>query len=363
MDTNKQVLIINTIGLNFEGITSVISNYAGAMDRSGMHLNFLAYPETDPRLLEKFSRMGTVHTVPNRKKSVKAYIKALFKILKAGFHTVHIHGNSGTMLIETLLARLMGARIVIVHAHNTTCNHPLINGLLKLPMKWLATDLMACSQAAGQWLYGKSRFTVLNNAIDVPNCKFDPVANENLRQELGLEGAFVVGHCGHFTQQKNHDFLIDVFAQIHSRAPEAKLLLISDGPNFEKIRQKVHGASLTDAVVFAGRRSDVNKLYSCMDVFVMPSLWEGLPLVMLEAQANGLPLLVSDCITQDAKCTDRTFYKALSDGPESWADTVLQIQQSHYDRSWDGVYKALSDHGFDIFAEANKLRNIYMGEH
>jgi glycosyltransferase involved in cell wall biosynthesis len=170
---------------------------------------------------------------------------------------------------------------------------------------------------------------------------------------------YLVGHIGHFTEPKNHFFLIDVFAQFHKLEPKSKLLLISDGPRFRQVQEQVAQLGMEDAVIFAGRRSDVAGIYSAMDLFMLPSCWEGLPLVLVEAQVNGLPMLVSDVVTKVAKCTDRLTYKALDDGPQSWARSMQELLQAPVDRLEDHR-PAIAAKGFDIHAEAEKLRKLYL---
>lgn len=356
---NKKVLMINIVGLNYEGITSVIYNYVSTMDRNGLELNFLGYHDMDEKLKRKFQDIGTIHYVHHRKKSTEAYIKDLNRVLSGGYDVVHIHGNSGTMAIEAVLAKLHHVKKIIIHCHNTTCDHKYANEILKLPMKLCATDFMACSHAAGTWLYKKNAFLILNNAIHPESFRYDPDKRIFYRKKFGIDNEFVIGHSGRFHQQKNHDFLIDVFAEYQKRDRRAKLLLLSNGPKLEEIRSKVKRLALEDSVIFAGRRSDANEIYSAMDLFLLPSLWEGLPLVMLEAQANGLPLLVSDVITKEAKCTRRTFYFGLEKGAAAWADRILEIRKQDYNRG-DVVTEDIRDHGFDINYEADKLRKIYL---
>ena len=355
----KKILIIPTLGLDLEGITSVIYNYTRAMDRSGLEIAFLTYGDLKPVLRERFEALGEILFVSDRKQSTKAYIKDCLGLLRSRhFDVVHIHGNSGTMMIEVLLAKLCGVKNVLVHTHNTRTSHPLVNAILKYPMMWLSQECIACSEAAGKWLYGKYPHTVLNNAIDLSNFRFQEVPRQQYRAEFGVQEEFLIGHVGHFSEQKNHFFLIDVFAAFHKLEPASKLLLLSDGPRFQQVKEKVAALDLQDAVIFAGRRGDVAGIYSAMDLFILPSCWEGLPLVMVEAQANGLPVLASDVVTREAKCLDRVCYKPLEDGAESWASALLEMKNRFIDRR-DDVLPAIGAKGFDIQTEAEILRNMY----
>lgn len=356
----KKVLILNTTGMGYEGISYVILNYINKMKLDGISLHVVTCPTTKPEMEEKIRRVAEVHMLPKKKQGIKDYLKALAKLLNDKYDVIHIHGNSGMMFFEVMLAKLKGVKKIIVHSHNTTCDHIALHKLLKRPMKWLATDLVACSRAAGEWLYGKSRFTVLNNAIDLQRFAFDDNERGAYRAEFGVGDSFVFGHIGHFTEQKNHEFLIDIFEQIHKLNDKAKLILVSVGPRFDRIMEKVRLLGLDSSVIFAGQRSDVDKLYQAFDVFLLPSLWEGLPLVMLEAQAAALPVVVSDAVTADAKCTDRVKYLSL-ESAEEWARAALESAEKYKDRTID-VFSSISDAGFNIEKEAQTLRNIYLGE-
>lgn len=354
------ILIVPTLGLGLEGMTSVIYNYANAMDRSGLQLSFLTYGELLPAVRERFAPLGEILFTADRKQSTKAYIKDYVALLRSRrFDVVHIHGNSGTMLIEVLLAKLWGVKTVLIHAHSTRTNHPVVNAFLKHPMMWLAEECIACSGISGRWLYGKHPHTVLNNAVALEKFRFRESARERYRQEFGIGEEFLIGHIGHFTEPKNHFFLIDVFAQFQKLEPDSKLLLIGDGERFDQVREQVSRLGLEDAVIFAGRRSDVAEIYSAMDLFILPSCWEGLPLVMVEAQMNGLPLLVSDVVTKDAKCTDRVCYKSLDAGAEGWAEELRQLREKTCDRTVD-FREDIAGNGFDISVEADKLRQMYL---
>lgn len=357
----KNVLVINTVGFQYNGIYSVISNYLINMNREGIRFVFPLYKETMPSLKAELESLGEIAIISNRKRSITNYLRELVHLLKKSFDVVHIHGNSGTMLIEVVLAKLCGVKNIIIHAHSTRTNHPVINFLLKVPMVYLADECLACSKAAGDWLYGKHSYTVLNNAIELSRFRFNAESRKKYREEFGVREEFLVGHIGHFSEQKNHFFLIDVFYEFHKLKPNAKLLLISDGPRFEQVKAKVAELGLQDSVIFAGRRSDVAGIYSAMDLFLLPSLWEGLGMVLVEAQAAGLPCVVSDRVPYEAKMTDKIDFLCLEDGPRIWAEHILCAAMR--DRAEDSVLaeSMIREHGYDIKKEADKLRKLYLG--
>ena len=354
-----KILIINTLGLNYERITSVIYNYIKNIKKENLQFDFISFEGMNEGLKKDFEELGSVLTVPKRKNNILSYIKSLNSILKTPYDVVHIHGNSGTMAIESLFSKLHKIKKIIVHCHNTTCNHPIFNKLLTPVMKCTADIRIGCSYAAGRWLYGNSKYTVLNNAIDLERFKYNDEIRKSCRLEFGIGNEFVIGHAGHFSKQKNHLFIIDVFAELYKRQSNTKLLLVSDGPEMENIRAKVFSMGLEKNVIFAGRRSDMDRLYQAMDFFLLPSLWEGLPVVMLEAQACGLLLLVSNHITREAKCTKQVKYLSLDFGAEYWAEKILEIKDKNNVRRNDSESE-LRRHGFDIKKEACKLREIYL---
>lgn len=356
----KKILIINTVGFRYEGITSVILNYLRAMNRENLDISFLTYADTHQQLKEELDQLGRRVEVPNRKQNVRGYMNCLYRILAEGYDVLHVHGNSGTMLIETVLAKLRGVKKIIVHTHSTSTNHPFVNAVLKHPMMWLADECLACSSAAGEWLYGKHPYRVLNNAIDLEKYHFDPEKREAYRKEFQVQPEeFLIGHIGHFTPQKNHFFLFEIFQACYAQNSNAKLLLVGEGPDQVAVREKVQEAGLEERVIFAGRREDAWALYSAMDLFLLPSRWEGLPLVALEAQANGVPVLMSTVVTEDAKCTEAVFYAPLTETAPEWAGRIADIQQKDMPRASADV-GAIAKRGFDIFQEAEKLRRIYL---
>ncbi len=354
------MLIINTIGFGFEGISSVIVNYLKHMDKQGLEFTFIAQPQIDDQFKAILESLGTVDMIPDRKQDTIGYIKGLNLILKRRkYDVIHIHGNSGTMAIEAFLAKIHQVKKIIVHAHNTHSDHPVINRMLSPLMKSLSTDLLACSVGAGKFLYGKG-YTVLNNAIDTQRFSFQPQVRDECRKELGLaENSFVIGHVGYFLEIKNQSFLVDVFVKYHQVDQGARLLLVGTGPDLEKIKIKAAECGVADAVIFAGQRSDVERLYCAMDVFVFPSLWEGLPLTLVEAQASGLPCIVSANVTRDVACTETVIYKDLSDGAKAWAETIAGLKTNAAPGNRNSIGNSLKDKGFDIMTVAAKLQNIY----
>lgn len=356
-----KVLIISTLGLRYDGITQVIYNYCSHINSSCFEMDFVAQPDVDKQLAEKFMGLGGLVSAPIKKYGIRNYMTALNQIFKnKKYNTVHIHGNSGTMLLEVVLAKLHGVKKMIVHCHNTSCNHPAVNALAKRPMIWMATHLLACSAEAGAWLYGNSKFTVLNNAIDISRFRFSQDTRHRVRLELGIQNSdVVIGHVGSFNDQKNHSFLIDAFSRVKQKRKEAKLLLLGDGANMDAVKAKAVSLGLDGDIIYAGRQSDPERFYQAMDLFAFPSKYEGLGMVLIEAQASGLPCIASTAVPDAANAAGKVVFEALD--ANQWAERILAMIDDSGDREMTSKHNIslISKAGFDIKTEAQKLEKFY----
>lgn len=262
-------------------------------------------------------------------------------------------------------AWLAGAHQRILHNHSTAVRNEGIRSVMKMVLRpfapLFANRYAACSRLAGDWMYGKKmmasgKVTVINNAIDLDEYSFSQELREKYRQELNISAdAFVVGHVGRFMYQKNHAFLIDVFREVARQNSKAILMLVGDGELRPEIEQKVASYNLTDKVRFLGLRKDVKKLYNCMDVFVLPSWYEGLPVVSVEAQANGLPSIFSDQVTKESLLTKSAIFLSLNSGAVNWAVHILHSA----DKRNTATLSELRENGFDIKERARFLEKWY----
>lgn len=356
----KKILIIATLGLQYEGITSVILNYASHMNRTGLELCFISTCKVEAGRKSEFEVLGKVIEVPNRKKQPLSYIKKISSIMKLGFDVIHVHGNSSTMIIELALAKKFKIPVRIAHGHNSMCSHPFIHKLLRPLMCQWATNMIACSQRAGDFLCGKKPYTVLYNAIDPCKYQFNSLVRNEIRKKHGLDEFFVLGHIGSFLKSKNHDFLIDIFRSVKDKGLNVKLLLVGDGPLKEQVENTAAQKKVDKDIIFLGQTKKAWLYYQAMDLFVMPSKWEGLPMVLIEAQSAGLPVIVSDQVTKEAKVSDEMTYFSLDEGADSWAEYIIHnyINKSRCVRREE---ICLVNGVFDIRAEADRLRKIYSG--
>lgn len=315
------------------GVEATVMSYVEAIDRSKVHFTLLVDSDSTQVPEEQIRACGAdlIYIPPYQQ--ISAYQRALGKIFQERhFDVIHAHIN--TLSVFPLFAAWR-ARIPvrIVHNHATAgrgeTKKNVIKYILRPFSKVLATKLCACGQYAGEWIYGKrAAFTVMPNAIDfkADNYAYCPQIRAEKRQELSIDNALVIGHVGRFIPQKNHTFLIDVFAAIHQAKPSAKLLLVGSGALMDSIKEKATRLGLMDAVVFMGQRQDVPALYQAMDILLMPSLYEGKPLVPIEAQTSGLPILASNSITKEIIVREELVrFLPLRDTPETWSCAALAL--------------------------------------
>ena len=260
-------------------------------------------------------------------------------------------------------AQRQGVPVRICHAHNAPHGFDMkmvMRTYFKKRMMPYLTHLFMCGIDSGRWLYGaqsESRFIMLNNAIDAAAYAYAPAKRADVRQQLGLSDELVVGHVGRFNPQKNHPFLLEIFAALLKNEPNAVLLLVGGGEDMPKIQAKAQALGIAEHVRFLGVRSDVAELMQAMDVFVFPSLYEGLPVTMVEAQAAGLPCIISDKVPPECILTDGLVdIMPLSAAPDAWAEKILEKRDfSRTDRQAE-----IAAHGFDITTEAVKLQEFYI---
>ena len=349
------------------GVEAVTINYYRNIDKNKVQLDFICDEDSTNIPYEEIERMGgKVIIIPSYSKPFK-YHKALKRVLKEGNYKI-IHSNINTLSVFSLFAaKCAGVPVRIAHSHSTTNKKEKKKNLMKQVLrpfsKVFATDYMCCSELAGRWLFGNKEYDkgnvyLLNNAIDLDKFKYNESLRKKKRKELGIkDDTLVIGHIGRFVAQKNHDFLIDIFNEIHKKNNNSILLLAGQGPLIEDIKNKVKELNLDDNVKFLGQRNDANELYQAFDVFLLPSLYEGLPVVGVEAQAAGLLCYLSDDMTKETKVLDITKFMSLNNMPKEWADNILDDVKK-YKRI--ETSKEMTAKNFNIKEEAKKLEEYYL---
>lgn len=298
------------------------------------------------------------------------YAKAINNFFKEhdDYQVVHMNASSKNFLLLKY-AKKYNIPVRIAHSHNIDfqTKNPikkLIGNILKLPMRKYATDYFACSTIAGEWLFGKKnidnkKVKIINNAVDYEKFKYNEKTREKIRKEFNIKkNDLLIGHVGRFTNQKNHTFLIDIFFEITKQNKKAKLIMVGIGEKEEEIKQKVKDLNIEDKVIFAGFRNNINELMQAMDVFLLPSLYEGLGIVLIEAQAAGLPSITSDkVVPQEAKISKLLHYIPLEENEKQWATKILESSLERIDTK-----KEMQKKGYLIEQTAKYLEKFYINK-
>jgi glycosyltransferase involved in cell wall biosynthesis len=348
------------------GVESVVFNYYRNIDKSKFQFDFYYDADSIIEPPQDLIEMGArfIKIPPYQK--LPSYIKALRRHFKENKYEI-VHSNMNTLSVFPLYAAWKSKIPTrIAHSHSTASKGETKRNILKYILrpfsKLFATDYCACSKYAGEWLFGKravkkGKVTVFNNAIELSKFRFNQQVRDDIRKELDIENKFVVGHVGRFCYQKNHEFLIDIFEEIHKKREDAVLVLVGIGELTDDIKQKVHDKGLDDVVLFLGKRTDVNQLYQAMDVFIFPSRYEGLGLVAIEAQASGLYAVCSDVLPIEANASHNARFISLNKSAATWADEVLALCENKQDRLT--AVTEVAEAGYDITKEAKKLETFY----
>lgn len=346
------------------GTQALLMNIYRKIDRTKIQFDFLVVYKEKQFYDDEIKMMGgNVYKLSFREDlNLLKFQRDLGKFFEnhKEYNIVHCHAYTiGYFCLKA--ANKFGIPVRIAHSHNNETVHD-IKYIPKLFMQKLftknATDLFACSEEAGKYLFKEKSFKVLKNAIDSQKFIASKETREEIRKELGLNEKFVVGHVGRLHPQKNHDFLIDIFEQIKIKENDAELILVGTGPLEEKIKNKVYEKGLTDCVKFLGNRKDIDRIYQAMDVFVFPSLFEGLGIVAIEAQASGIPIVCSEGLPLETDITPIYKRMMLADGAEKWATVALDV--AHNQNVHKNMQKYIIDAGFDMSVTANQMEQYYL---
>ena len=332
MSKIRVVMVASSLSIN--GISSVIFNYAEELNMDEFDLVIVAGTPIANKYQEIADKIGaTIIELPSRKRNSFRFYTRLYKILKSNQYDIfHIHGNSSSMAVELLIAKLSGIKIRIAHSHNTKCDFKAHKLLLPI-FRCLYTEAFACGQRAGEWLFGKRPFYVMRNGFDVEKFRFSIIDREQVRSSLNISEKFVIGHIGRINYQKNQDYLLDIFEIAAKKRRDLVLVMIGSGPDEEKIRERVSRSKFKDRIILYGETNTPEKMYMAMDMMVFPSRYEGLPVTLIEAQISGLPCLVSSSITDEVFFTDEIRSLSIEESPEIWADKVMEatFHESRYE--------------------------------
>ena len=358
---------------NAGGIQEMALKWMKYIDHSMIQIDILSYNHIKPdNYTERVNKLGgKVYVIESFQdkgmfwKSLKQ-TKEFFKE-HPDYDILHAHSSSKAFFV-LLAAKLSGVKVRVLHSHATqfvmTGKFPLfVANFLKGPAKWVATNYMACSPEAGDFLFGKEErmkgnLFIAHNAIDTNAFKASDDARKNIRKEFGFnDNTFVVGNVGRFRPQKNHRFLIKIFKAVIDLDPTARMVCVGGGELEEDIHLQAKELGIYDKIIFTGIRSDVKDVMQAFDLLVMPSLFEGLPVTGVEAQAVGTPALFADSITVDAPILPSSGFFPLKASPEEWAKKVLSYKGRERE---DKPERWIKEKRYDIVHESKRLEQFYI---
>ena len=355
------------------GIQSLVIDWVKRFDKEKIQVDFLLLDDGNEYLLEKeLENMGChVYKLKgiwiNKPTDFIKYAKALNSFFKEHHHykVVHMHSSSKNYMVLKY-AKKYKIPIRIAHSHCTAfqTKNPIkkaIGKMLKPLLIKYSTNFFACSKIAGEWLFGKkivqsNRFKIIHNAVDYNKFKYNETTRKKVRKELKIkDNEILIGHVGRFTNQKNHTFLIDIFHEITKINSNVKLIMIGTGIEEDEIKEKVKKLNLQEKVIFAGFKDDVSTYYQAIDIFILPSLSEGLGVVLIEAQASGIPCFASkDVIPNEAKVTSLLSLIDLKESAQDWAKKISNINIQRID-----TYEQLTKSNYLIEDTIKEIMKVY----
>ena len=363
----EPIRVLHVLGAtNIGGAESRIMDMYRNIDKEKVQFDFLVHTEKEGFFNKEIRELGgRIYSVPRfRMYNYFAYKKALEKFFETHSEFKAVHGHmTSTAAIYLPIAKKEGIPMTIAHARSAGVDQGIKGKLTKWLRKHLSerTDYcFACSRIAGEAVFGEKcikggKVKVIPNAIEVAKFQYDSDLREEMRKELGVQEAFVIGHVGRFHYAKNHEFLVQIFAEIKKQKENAVLLLLGDGGLMTDVKAQVKQLGLEDSVLFMGNQNDVSKYYQAMDYLVFPSRFEGMPGTIVEAQAAGLPSLISDTITGEVKVTELVQYASLNESAKQWADKICAGKETERRSRMDELGTA----GFDVTVQIKWYEKFY----
>ena len=344
------------------GLETMLMNYYRHIDHNKVQFDFLVHrdfeADYDAEIHELGGKIYHISRLIPWSHVYREQLKCFFQE-HPEYKIVHVHQDCLSS-VALQCAKECGVPVRIAHSHNSNQDKNwkyIVKRYYMTKIPIYATDLLACSNAAGKWMFGEKLFQVLHNAININDYRYSTKISQKVRKQFNIDNEIVIGHVGRFDSQKNHEFLIDIFVECVKKNPDVMLMLVGDGEGKRKIEEKVKRIGISSKVIFTGVRTDVNELMQAMDVFVFPSRYEGLPVTMIEAQAAGLPCVISDHISEECIVTsDLISVKKLSGPASEWAECILEKVKGGRRDALEEIEKS----GYDIEIEAKKLEQIYL---
>lgn len=373
---NQPIHVLNAVGnMGMGGMETLIMNIYRNIDREKVQFDFLIHTSREGEYAEEIKKLGgRIFHMPVLQEKPHiyywryfAYRNALKKLFIEHPEITIVHGHmTNTASIYMPIAMKYGnVHTCIAHSHQSEATPGLqgkVTNFLQRNLSKVATDCFACSEKAAEWIYPEemiqnNEVTVIRNGVDTSRFHYDPALRDEVRKKLGVEGKFVIGNVARFKKQKNHTFLIDIFKEVHVLNPDAVLVLVGIGETQQETKKKVHVYGLDDAVMFLNGRSDIPDLMNAFDLFLLPSLFEGLPLVGIEAQCAGLPIITATMVSEETNVTGNVKFLRLDHSATYWAREIMDYYNQYQRHDCAELVKSK---GYDIKETALWLQHFYL---
>lgn len=365
----KRLRVLRIIGECKTGGTETIAlNYYKNLNHDTISMDFLFYGDSLPRFDEALRENGDcVINVVDYTHDLIGSIKEIREAVKKGDYDI-VHAQLNALNFFPLLGAYLGGAKIRIAANHSTANlkyefkKSVVKYLVRPTSGLLATNYAACSEYAGKWCFGEralkdGKIKVIHNAIDLSKFDYSDCTRQKVRNENGWNSKFVIGHAGRFTEQKNHKFMLNIFLEVKKKCPDAMLVFAGDGHLMGEVREKAKEMGILNSIRFLGVRFDMNELMQGMDMFLFPSLYEGLGNVITEAQAVGLRCVVSDAVPSEVKMTELVDFISLSEAPNVWAEHIMRYKDG-YERK--NRHEDLEKAGYEIKTATRDLENYYI---
>lgn len=354
-------------GLENGGVEAFVMNVYRNIDRTKCQFDFLLRSDHRTHYWDEVEQLGgKIYTTASFPRFILKNHKQTKQFMSehTEYDTIHVHANSLMYIYPLIIAHRLKYKRVIIHSHNTQPQkgiYTFIHNYNRRRINKYVTNRLACSKLAGEWMFDKD-FLVVNNGIDTDKFMFDNATRVKMRSELNVnEDEILIGNIGRFVDQKNHKFLISVFREFKKQISKSKLLLVGFGPLEAEIRKQVSDLGLLKDVIILTDRNDPHNLLQAMDVFLLPSLFEGLPVSLIEAQAAGLSSVVSDSVSDESKICDNMQRLSLEEPIDAWVNALRSSVEMHCNRS--RYAEVVKNKGYDIIDTCKTLMKVYGGEY
>lgn len=348
--------------MNGAGVEAIVMNYYRHIDKSKIQFDFIVDSDSTMIPHEEIKALGgKIFIVPPYQQLVKYNHELMTIFLRNDYTIVHSHINA-LSVFPMKVAKKAGIPIRIAHSHSTSApgetKKNIIKNILRPLSKTYPTHYCSCSKGAGEWLFGKKvyqsrKLNIVNNGIEINKFLYNRQEREILREELELDDKFVIGHTGRLIFQKNQSFLIKILSEIITSIPNAVLLLLGDGDDYNKLFRLAEDLGVRDKILFLGNKTDVHRYYNAMDIFAFPSRYEGFGVSAIEAQASGMPVVLSNKVPEEACLTDNCSVLSIEEGVKPWVDLIVHLKENT-DRNQDIHFEE-----FDISINAGMLTDYY----